>query len=153
MTTLPRDLSAFRTLSVVAAYVLIAAILMLCAEGGLFSASPGVIAVQVAAALLSVWARLTFGRRSFHYAADPTPGSLVTTGPYRFVRNPIYAAVWLFTWAGIAVHLNLITAALGLLILAALVVRILCEEHLLRAHFSEYPAYARRTARLIPLIL
>ena len=92
--------------------------------------------MQIGAVLLSVWARLTFGLRSFHYAADPTPGRLVTTGPYRFVRNPIYTAVWLLTWAGIAVHLSLATAALGLLILAALVVRMLCEERLLAGTFS-----------------
>jgi hypothetical protein len=42
--------------------------------GHLFSSSPLVIAVQVGAALLFLWARLTFGRRSYHVAANPTGG-------------------------------------------------------------------------------
>jgi protein-S-isoprenylcysteine O-methyltransferase Ste14 len=61
--------------------------------GNLFSSSPVVIAIQVGAGLLLVWARLAFGRRSFHLAANPTEGGLVTDGPYRYIRHPIYAAV------------------------------------------------------------
>jgi protein-S-isoprenylcysteine O-methyltransferase Ste14 len=41
-------------------------------------------------------ARVTFGRRSFHAAANPTAGGLVTTGPYRLIRHPIYTAACLF---------------------------------------------------------
>jgi len=43
-----------------------------------------------------LWARLTFGGRSFHAGANPTAGGVVTTGPYRFVRHPIYAAILYF---------------------------------------------------------
>ena len=46
-----------------------------------FANSPLAIAVQIEAALLMIWARLTFGMRSFHLAANPTAGGLVTTGP------------------------------------------------------------------------
>ena len=52
-----------------------------------------VIIVQVLAVLLMLWARVTFGRRSFHASADPTEGGLITTGPYHYLRHPIYAAV------------------------------------------------------------
>ena len=47
-----------------------------------------------------VAARITFGRRSFHAAANPTEGGLVTTGPYAYIRHPIYAAILYFVWAG-----------------------------------------------------
>ena len=153
MTGLAMRFPASRPTSVVAAYVLIAAALALYATDGLFSSSPYVIGLQVVAVFLSLWARVTFGLRSFHFPANPTPGDLVTTGPYRFIRNPIYAAVWLFFWTGIAAHFRPVTATLGILILTTLVVRIVCEERLLREHFPEYPAYARRTPRLIPFIL
>jgi protein-S-isoprenylcysteine O-methyltransferase Ste14 len=61
-----------------------------------FSGSPYVIAAQSAALLLFLWARVTFGRRSFHLMANPTEGGLVTTGPYRYIRHPIYTAMCLF---------------------------------------------------------
>ena len=91
--------------------------------------------------------------RSFHFAANPTEGLLITSGPYRYIRNPIYAAVWLLTWTGIAVHWSLLNAFLGLVILATLGVKIFCEEILLRDKYPEYKQYAQRTARLIPYLL
>lgn len=141
-----------RTISILAALVLGAVALWLCLSGSLFSSSPSVIVVQIMAVVLLLWARITLGLRSFHYGANPTPGALVTTGPYQFIRNPIYAAIWLFTWAGIAVHLTVATGIAGFLILTALLVRTFCEERLLRAHFSGYSDYAKRTARLVPFI-
>ncbi len=57
--------------------------------GTLFATHPAAIAVQVAAFLLMVAARITFGRRSFHAAANPTSGGVVSSGPYAYVRHPI----------------------------------------------------------------
>ena len=83
---------------------MIAGLLGLLAMRNLFSSSPLVISVQVVAFLLFLWARITFGRRSYHVVADPTEGGLVMGGPYRYIRHPIYAAMCLFTLAGVAGH-------------------------------------------------
>jgi hypothetical protein len=71
--------------------------------GVLFTAQPIAIALQLIAVALMVLARVTFGRRSFHAAANPTAGGLVTTGPYRIIRHPISAAC-LFGWGPIVVQ-------------------------------------------------
>ena len=118
----------------------------------LWGVGPISIGLQVVAGLLMAWARLTFGSRSFHAAAAPTTGALVAHGPYAFVRNPIYAAVILFTSSGVAVHFGLVSALLGLVVTAAMLVRILAEERELAAAYPEYPAYARRVKRLVPWI-
>ena len=119
----------------------------------LFAARPGLVVVQVSAVILVVWARLTFGMRSFHYAANPTDGGLVTSGPYRFVRHPIYAAVLFFVWAGVASRTTLPGVGLGILVSAATAVRIVAEERLLTARYPEYAAYAARTKRVIPYLV
>ena len=82
--------------------------------------------------------------------ADPTPGGLVTTGPYRHVRHPIYAAVLLLVWAGVATHAAGGTLALTALATAAMAVRTRAEQRLVAARYPEYAAYAARTARLVP---
>ncbi len=130
---------------------------------GLLSPSPVAIAVQALAVALMLWARVTFGARSFHAAANPTAGGLVTTGPYRFVRHPIYAAILYFVWAGVlgqwhalggplarphSVHLAL---ALAATVFTA--VRMLCEERLLLTLYPEYAVYAAKTKRVLPGIL
>jgi len=118
----------------------------------LFSSHAGVIVLQGAAAVLMVWARITFGRRSFHLAADPTAGGLVTSGPYRFVRHPIYSSVCLFVWAGVAGHWSWLAVLLAGLVTVGALVRIFCEETLLVAQFPEYPSYAAQTKRVIPYL-
>lgn len=145
-----------RTASIVATLILVVAIVMLYLRRELLGTGPVSITLQVLAALLMVWARLTFGRRSFHAAANPTAGGLVTWGPYRYWRHPIYSAVLLFLWAGVLSH-GLDPVALGLAALGTLMtgVRIASEERLLRAEFpgdTGYDAYARRTKRILPYI-
>jgi protein-S-isoprenylcysteine O-methyltransferase Ste14 len=97
-----------------------------------------------------IWARITFGRRSFHAAANPTEGGLVTTGPYRYVRHPIYAAVLLFFAGAIAAHPSWQTAVVGVVVALALLVRMLTEEKLVTARYPEYAEYARKTKRVLP---
>jgi len=110
------------------------------------------IGLQVAAFILMVWARLTFGRRSFHLGADPTDGGLVTTGPYRFIRHPIYAAVCLFVWASVLGSPSLLTGAFALTVTVGAVVRVFCEEHLLVRKFPDYAVYSRTTKRMVPFV-
>jgi protein-S-isoprenylcysteine O-methyltransferase Ste14 len=118
----------------------------------LFSSSSPVIVTQIAAVLLMVWARVVFGRRSFHAAANPTAGELVTVGPYRYVRHPIYAAACLFTVAGVATYRSWTAAALCGLVLVGALVRLRCEEVLLAVRFPQYHDYAAKTWRMIPYV-
>jgi len=130
--------------------VLTGAVLTLYLTHRLIATGPLLVALQVLAGLLMLWARLTFGRRSFHGVANPTEGGLVTTGPYACIRHPIYAAILLFVWAGVAAHASTISAGLALVTTAATGIRIAAEEQLVMQRYPEYRAYAARTRRLIP---
>src|SRR4051794_18856351 len=100
----------WKWLSFTALAGLVACILVLyLSKNSIVGAGPITIAIQVIAGLLMLWARLTFGLRSFHGTANPTAGGLITTGPYRYIRHPIYAAILYFLWAGIAAHPSLFT--------------------------------------------
>jgi len=107
---------------------------------------------QVVALLLGIWARVTFGRRSYHVAANPTEGGLVTWGPYRYIRHPIYTAVCLATLAGVGAHWSWKTGVCGGVVVGSLVMRIFCEERLLSARYPEHEQYASRTWRMIPYV-
>ncbi len=118
----------------------------------LFHSNPVSILVQAGSVVLMVWARSTLGVRSFHATANPTSGPLITTGPYRWWRHPIYCAVTYFTWAGVLPHLSVASAAAACLVTGGLFARMILEEKLLRQNYPEYEAYCRTVKRFVPYL-
>jgi len=118
----------------------------------LLAGDPFTVMLQAAAIGLMLWARVVFGRRSFHASASPTEGGLITRGPYRLIRHPIYAAVLLFLVAGVGSHPSVVSMLLLVAVAGGMVVRIAAEEHLIVERYPEYVGYAARTKRLIPFV-
>ncbi len=117
-----------------------------------FSPVPLVIFLQLSALALVVAARLACGTRSFHATAPPTEGGLVTTGPYRWIRHPIYTGICLFAWACVVGHSTVFALTMAFVVTGGSVFRMLAEESLLRQQYPEYCEYARRTKRMVPYV-
>ena len=141
-----------KTASFVAFGLMVVGLAGLFYNGGLFARRPAVIAVQVAAALLMVAARITFGARSFHATANPTAGGVVSTGPYAYLRHPIYAAAIYLTWAGTLDHFSWVNVGWAGLVTAGGFVRMLLEERMLVERYPEYRAYMARVRRMVPFV-
>jgi protein-S-isoprenylcysteine O-methyltransferase Ste14 len=139
--------------SVLAYVVMVAGLSWMLMRREAFAHSAPAVAVQVAAVVLMVAARVTFGRRSFHAAANPTAGGLVTTGPYRWLRHPIYAAILYFVWSAALDYRSWQTVAAAAVVTVGALLRILAEETLLVSRYPEYADYRTRTARVIPFVL
>jgi protein-S-isoprenylcysteine O-methyltransferase Ste14 len=116
------------------------------------SAAPFVTVLQVFAISLLIWARLTFGWCSFHVSAKPTAGGLITNGPYRFIRHPIYASLCLFAWASSLGHPSALSLTMAMLVSAGAGIRMRAEASLLVERYPEYAAYAARTKRVVPFV-
>ena len=132
--------------------LVVAAMLGLGVTGNLFSSSPFVIAAQAAALVLNLWARTSFQSGTFRVTAAPGGASLITRGPYRFIRHPMYSAALIFIWAGIASHRSIWTLAVGIAVTAVCIARVIAEERMLRAKYPEYLDYSRSTKALIPFV-
>lgn len=122
---------------------------------GLVAGSSGSGALLVAgdlmlgAGLLFAIASVAFLGRCFGVLPDVR--GLVTRGPYRLVRHPLYLGE-LTAALGIVVGAQRWAPALAawLVCLGLQLVRTKYEERSLRAEFPEYAPYADRTKRLIP---
>jgi protein-S-isoprenylcysteine O-methyltransferase Ste14 len=89
--------------------------------------------------------------RSHAARSEPRPGSrLVTSGPYAWLRHPIYAA-WIIGSLGYEIALG---SVVGLAVVACLAIfydrRARHEERLLDAAYPEYRIYRTSVARFIP---
>ena len=122
---------------------------------GIHTIALGVIGAVVFAAgiALAVWARVHLGRNWGMPTTQKAEPELVTSGPYRFVRHPIYSGI-LTAALGTALANNLI----GLIIVGVLGAYFYysasVEEKNLTATFpTAYPAYRDRTRMLIPFVL
>jgi protein-S-isoprenylcysteine O-methyltransferase Ste14 len=91
-----------------------------------------------------------FAARTIRVEAGQT---VVSTGPYRFVRHPMYSAsilLWLFSPLALGSWVALPAFAL---LVPFYVLRILNEEKVLRAELSGYSEYCDRTRyRLLPFV-
>jgi protein-S-isoprenylcysteine O-methyltransferase Ste14 len=101
----------------------------------------------------AVWARINIGRNWGTPMSQKDDPDLVTSGPYRLVRHPIYSGI-LVAGVGTAVALSwawLIAVALaGVYFVYSATI----EERNLTDQFPDtYPAYRRSTKMLVPFIL
>jgi protein-S-isoprenylcysteine O-methyltransferase Ste14 len=94
-------------------------------------------------------------RRSFRLGGVPPRDEdrLVTSGPYRLVRHPMYAAV-LAGALGLALLVQSLAIMALFVVLLGLVLLLLPieERQLARAYGDEYERYCRRVKRLVPFV-
>ena len=108
-------------------------------------------AVGAAALPLAFWVFRSIGTNITPTVATREEHSLVTSGPYRWVRHPLYSVGTLLFLSLALVLANWFVGLMGLVVLALLMLRLPREEAELVARFGdEYRAYMARTGRLLP---
>lgn len=133
--------------------ILIGTILYLLISGNLFSLSPLVIAAQLLAVALNLWARRSFQAGQFNIYPEPKEGQLLSRGPYQFIRHPMYASALLLIWSSILGHISPLNVLIGVMFTGVVAIRIVIEEQLLCTRYPDYVEYSRQTKRIIPLII
>jgi protein-S-isoprenylcysteine O-methyltransferase Ste14 len=102
---------------------------------------------------LAVWARIYLGRNWGMPMTQFDEPELVTSGPYRYVRHPIYSGILVgMLGTGLATSLDWF---IGLVVVGAyFIYSATIEERLMSASFpQEYRAYRARTKMLVPFLL
>jgi protein-S-isoprenylcysteine O-methyltransferase Ste14 len=114
----------------------------------------GVVGVIVCAAgvAFAIWARTYLGRNWGMPMTRKEGQSLVTSGPYAYVRHPIYAGFLLAAF-GTAFIDGSVWFVIFLFFAIYFIYSAKTEERLMRLQFpDEYPAYMKKTKMLIPFI-
>ncbi len=120
------------------------------------TATPGVLAAALWLACigLGLWALSANRPGNFNIRPEPkADGHLVQTGPYRWIRHPMYTAVLLFSIGCAYFVATLPAAGLSLALLAVLWLKAVLEERMLCQRHPAYRAYMARTRRFLPWLV
>ena len=109
------------------------------------------LALAVCAALLGAWTLDHNRPGNFNIRPEPKSSALlITGGPYRLVRHPMYSALLLFAAAEIVAYADAWKCLAWLALAAVLWQKAILEERGLREQFAGYAAYAEKVRRFIP---
>ena len=107
--------------------------------------------VGIVAVPLIAWMFMSLGKNVTDTVAIRREHRLVTHGPYRWVRHPMYSFSFLALVGFALLSANWFIGLTGILALVVLAVRTPIEETKLIEEFGdEYRAYMRRTGRFLP---
>lgn len=102
---------------------------------------------------LAIWARVYLGRNWGLPMSRKERPELVTSGPYAFVRHPIYAGI-ILAWVGTAIAQTIFWLVPFVLVVAYFVYSARSEEKIMAQEFPDtYPGYRKRTKMLVPFLL
>ena len=114
-------------------------------------AGAGLIAFAIGLAF-AIWARVTIAGNWGTPMTQKNDPELVTSGPYRLVRHPIYSGI-LLAGIGTAVAISCAWLTAVLLIGVYFLYAAVVEERYLSEQFpASYPAYKRSTKMLVPFV-
>ncbi len=109
------------------------------------------VGILAAAFGLLTWTLRSLGTNLTDTVVTRRVHTLVTHGPYRWVRHPFYGAMALLILAIALMAANWFVLLVGGLVLCLIPLRTAIEErHLLARFGEEYQAYLSRTGRFVP---
>lgn len=108
------------------------------------------LCVLIGGGVFGTWGLIALGRSLTPFPKPIEGGTLVTAGPYRFVRHPIYAGLILGTLGWAIFRASLIGLVLAILLFVFFDLKSRQEERWLTETYSDYAGYQRQVRKLVP---
>ncbi|OYZ54586.1 MAG: hypothetical protein B7Y19_04940, partial [Sphingobacteriales bacterium 24-40-4] len=103
--------------------------------------------------LLASWSILEMNKSKLKIFPEPSPKSiLIKTGPYLWIRHPMYSSVLLVAIGLLLLNPSIIATMLLLVLIIDLHFKLGWEETMLSEKFEEYKIYQQQSKKLIPFI-
>jgi len=113
----------------------------------------GVFVLMAISGILAFWAMAVMSIGNFNVVPTPVDkGILITKGPYKVIRHPMYTSIFIFALALLAGQFDYIKLIISLVLVAGLIVKMIYEESLLSKHHPGYKLYKAKTKRVIPFV-
>ena len=107
--------------------------------------------IEIVGIILAVWAVLEMNKSKINIAPQPRKNSsLVTSGPYAYIRHPMYTSIIVAVTPLIISYWDVGMFAFLMFLYTNLIFKLLFEESLLKEHFTDYKTYMKNSWRIIP---
>jgi protein-S-isoprenylcysteine O-methyltransferase Ste14 len=110
------------------------------------------IALIAAGIVLACWSGAALGRSFTPFPKPVDDGILVASGPYRFVRHPMYAAILVFLAGWAVLWESFAGALLTFAVFVLLDQKAQREERWLEESYGGYAEYRRRVRKFVPFV-
>jgi protein-S-isoprenylcysteine O-methyltransferase Ste14 len=111
------------------------------------------LSIQGLGIIIAVWAVTAMRLDKISIIPDPSYDMiLVQSGPYRFIRHPMYLAVLLVMIPFVITEPTPLQFTLLASLFITLLIKLHYEEYLLKKKFSQYISYQKQTHKLIPCV-
>ena len=139
--------------SVIMVSVQLICIAILVITGPVIPSNAILILIELAGVLIAGWAIAQIGFRNLRIQPDVAEhAKLVNSGPYRWIRHPMYTGGTLLAMSWVANEFSILRLIVTMILIADFVFKLRYEEKLLMAKFPDYRKYMKGTKRLIPFI-
>lgn len=116
--------------------------------------SPTAFGLLLAAFLLILWAVVAMRKSKLRILPQPAVKAvLITSGPYRFIRHPMYTALIIGALALLIMYPVTWRILTVVILSVTLFVKLTMEEEMLSEKFPQYQEYKKKTYRLIPFVV
>lgn len=139
--------------SLVLVFLQLFAIGYLLFTGPVIPGDPIILIILLAGLFLGLWSIYAFRTTKFNILPEvPENAALVTAGPYKLIRHPMYTSILLITTALLISEPLPSRLLVYFLLVGVILYKMGIEEKYLDKHFKEYGNYKAQTHKILPFL-
>lgn len=129
-----------------------ASVIFLALTGNILPSNIILLVLQI---IFLLFAFLAMAEMKFRFNIFPRPlnsSTLITNGPFKFVRHPMYTSIIFITMIWVISEFSFLRLGVWIILVIILNIKLELEEKILSDKFSDYKDYKIKSKKLIPFI-